>query len=118
MKLKSPFAVDFLQDIPEGVLDGIPLRISHKQQEAFRAVLRAVPYGVVILLRAGGTGKSTSVCLLILLLLAKGETIGVIRPTNVAATNLITRLCEIAVEKYAHHSVLARAVGRSCCHAI
>ena len=56
--------------------------------------MRAVPMGVLILLGPGGSGKSTMLGSIMLLLIAGGEKIAIVAPTNVAATNILMRTAQ------------------------
>ncbi|PMD25506.1 hypothetical protein NA56DRAFT_437453 [Hyaloscypha hepaticicola] len=65
-----------------------------RQHSKFPWVTRAVPMDVLILLGPGGSGKSTMLGSIMLLLIAGGEKIAIVAPTNVAAKNILMRTAQ------------------------
>jgi pantothenate kinase-related protein Tda10 len=85
---------DFLENVPADVLNRIMDKMTPMQRSKFPWVMRAVPMGVLILLGPGGSGKSTMLGSIVLLLIAGGEKIAIVAPTDVATTNILMRTAQ------------------------
>ncbi|RDW71234.1 hypothetical protein BP6252_07797 [Coleophoma cylindrospora] len=85
------FDVDFLAHVPQALQAALRGRMTPCQISRILPCLRSVSQGVLILLGFAGSGKTTFLALIMLMLVGAGKTISVTSPTNVAASNIARR---------------------------